>query len=121
MSVTGKIDLGFPTDVFNRTAAGSGNSFSLPNESGRYHGAMILQAIGRIGAAPGTITALVVDLEVSLDGGTTWNKLVTGITLSTLAISVNVAGLGTGATLRLTSTTFTLNTATSIVVYANAG
>jgi hypothetical protein len=121
MSVVGKIDLGMPTVVFNRTATGSGDTFSLPSKSRDNHGALILQGIGRIGAAPGTITALVVDLEVSLDNEVTWNKLVTGITLTTLAISVNVAGLGGGVHCRLTSTTFTLNSATSIVIYAHAG
>ncbi len=121
MANVGKIDLGTPSIVFNRATTGSGDVFTLPNESRRYHGALILQGIGRIGAAPGTITALVVDLEVSLDNEVTWNKLVTGITLSTLAISVAVAGLGGGARLRLTSTTFTLNSATSMVIYAHAG
>ena len=120
MSTLGKLDFGFPYVVFNRTTGGSGDSFSLPPESGRYL-KLLLQAIGRIGAAPGTITALVGNLEVSLDAGVTWNVLVTGITLTTLAVITDVTGCGNAAWFRFTSTTFTLGTATSIVIYANAG
>lgn len=117
----GKMDLGLPMKVFDRTSTGTGSTFSLPPGSGRHAGRMILQAIGKIAEAPGTITALVVDLEISNDGGTTWNKLVIGITLTANAVSVDVAGLGNGSQCRLTSTTFTLNTATSIQIWANAG
>lgn len=121
MSVTGKIQNGIPTVVFNRTAAGSGATFSTPMNSRDHFGVMILQAIGFIGAGPGTITALVVDLEISMDNEVTWNKLVTGITLTSLAVAVTIAGGGGGPHYRLTSTTFTLGTATSIQIYANAG
>jgi len=120
MANIGQMDLGFPAIVFNRATGGSGDSFSLPSGSGRYS-KLLLQAIGRIGAAPGTITALVINLEVSLDGGVTWNVLGTGVTLTTLAVAIDVAGLGNGVWFRITSTTFTLGTATSIVIFANAG
>ncbi|MCI0725027.1 MAG: hypothetical protein L0338_39595 [Acidobacteria bacterium] len=117
MANVGQLSFGQVLKVFDRATGGAGDDFNLPPESGRSHGAMVLQAIG----VGGTITALVVDLEISLDGGTTFNKLVIGITLTANAQKVDIAGLGSGARCRLVSTTFTLGTATSIQILGLAG
>lgn len=114
------LDKGRPQNVFEKAATGSGDTFIIPFQPDN-PAYLILQAIGIPAAA--TITALVVDLEVSLDGGTTWAKLVTAIDLNTGATAkrVDVSGLESGALCRLTSTTFTLGTATSLKVMALAG
>lgn len=110
---------GYPTRVFNRTTTGNGDTFNLPAESGLYNGSLVLQAIGS--PAGGTITAITVSLQVSLDGGTTWGDFITGTNLQTGPKKLDVGGLGAGALLRLASTTFTLGTATGIDIYAIAG
>jgi hypothetical protein len=71
----------------------------------------------------GTLTALVVNLEISVDGGVTWVILITGINLNTGATTVtaDVSGAGNGLLCRFTSTTFTLGTATSVQIWGHAG
>jgi len=119
MPPIGKIDLGFPTKLFDRATAGSGDQFSLPPLSERYMGKLILAARPQ----GGTLTALVVNLEVSFDGAATWVILVTGINLmtGTTTVSADVSGAGNGLLCRLTSTTFTLGTATSVQIWGHAG
>ena len=103
------LQAGVPAIVFNETAGGSGDPFSIPHNIS----SVVLQAQG----TGGSITALVVDLECSIDEGVTYEKVQTGITLSTVPARVTTTGLG-GKLCRLTSTTFTLNTATAIYVSA---
>lgn len=111
--------------VFNRSTTGSGFNFNIEVDTGNYMGALILQAVGHTTVAPpftgAALTAFVGDLEISLDGGVTWNKIVSGVTLTSLAQMVNVNGMGAGCLLRLTSTTFTLGAASFIAVYAAIG
>jgi hypothetical protein len=98
---------GVPSIIFNRATAGSGDPFTIPHNIETVH----MQVLG-IG---GSITALVVDLETSVDGAVSYQKQQTGITLSTVPLRVTTSGLG-GRLCRLVSTTFTLNTATSMQV-----
>ena len=109
---------GVATRVFSRATTGNGDNFNLPAESGRYNGNMVLQAIGT--PPGGTITALVVSVDVSLDG-VLFQEFAAAINLQTGPKQVNVGGLGAGAILRIRSTTFTLGTATGIDIYAIAG
>jgi hypothetical protein len=110
---------GVPSKVFSRPDTGNGDVFVLPAESGRYNGVLVLQAVGLAGV--GTITALVVSLDVSLDKGVTYQEFLAAVNLQTGPKQLDVRGLGGGALLRLRSTTYTLGTATGVDVYAIAG
>jgi hypothetical protein len=109
---------GVATRVFSRATTGEGDVFVLPAESGRYNGKLVLQAVP---TPSGTITAIVVKVELSLDAGVTYGDFATAIDLQTGPKQVDVGGLGAGALLRVESTTFTLGTATGIDIYAIAG
>ena len=115
-----RLDLGgHPTRIFSAAVTGLSDTFNVPPKSGDYSGKLVLQAVGT--PAAGTITALVTDLQISLDGGTTWAIFITGTNLQTGPKALDVGGLGSGALLRLNTTTFTLGTATGIDIYAIAG
>jgi predicted aconitase with swiveling domain len=108
---------GYPTRVFSRTTAGNGDTFVLPNSSGDNSGSMVLQAVPDTGA----ITAIVVSVDISLDGGVTFAEFLAAINLQTGPKQQNIGGLGAGALVRIRSTTFTLGTANRIDIYAVAG
>lgn len=94
-------------------------TFGLPPQSSIWRGQLILEAINR----GGTVTALTVDLEISLDGGTTFGKLATAITFGALpaAQRVDVSGCGGNGQLRLNPTTVTLGTGTGADIFARIG
>ena len=115
-----QLDLGGRAErVFSRATSGEGSIFTLPAESGRFNGKLILQAVPT--PPGGTITAIAVKVEISLDGGLTFGDFATALDLATGPKGVDVGGLGAGAQLRIESTTFTLGTAPGIDIYAIAG
>lgn len=71
----------------NATGTGFSKYFVIGCESGKHWGQMTIQAIVR------TVTAAVVDLEVSLDGGVTFSPLIpTNNIIATPAFPVNLNG-----------------------------
>lgn len=98
-----------PVEVFNRANAGVSDAFSIPPQAEN----MVLVGAG----VGGSLTALVVDIEVSHDAGATWQKIQTAINLITAPARVIVTGLA-GALVRINGTTVTLNTATAARITA---
>lgn len=113
-------DVPLYTNVLAATGALS-NTFGVPPQSSVWRGQLWLQAVG-IGAGG---TALTVDVEVSLDGGTTFAKLATGVALITASVStaqkVDISGLGGNGKMRLNGTTVTLGGATGFNIFAHIG
>lgn len=100
---------GVVAEIFRRSNAGSGESFSVSPRASK----IIFQyeETGGIG------TALVVDLEISSDNGVTWTKLYTLMDLKAGSVQKDVQGMA-GYLCRLTSTTFTIGAATTLAVNA---
>jgi len=114
---------------------GAMGAFGLPPQCSNYRGTLVIQSV----AVGGTVSSAVFQLEVSIDGGTTWSilNIPFGITAanSTLtkyagfdiaaassnAIALNVSGLGGSGTLRLNFTTLTLGTGTGLNIFAHIG
>lgn len=110
------------------TTQGDQLQFSLSSESYPHLGSVIFQIIPV--AAGGTITTLTVNIQISLDGGTTFdNQVAAGaatVASNTAAInfqtghlqSVALPGVGGEAVLQFVAATLTLGTATSFKVFA---
>jgi hypothetical protein len=94
-------------------------TFALPPQSSVWRGQMILEAV----AIGGTVSALVANLEISLDGGTTFAALVSPVTFAAIpgAVRVDVSGCGGNGQLRLNFTTVTLGSGTGANIYAHIG
>jgi len=96
-------------------------TFGTPPQASVWRGILWLQAVG-IG---GTGTTLTVDLEASLDGGITFGKVVTGVTLVAASVGslqkVDISGLGGNGKLRLNGTTVTLGGATGFNIFGHIG
>lgn len=126
------LKIGVQELLYSKLASGGAKSpFGLPPQASNYRGRLVLQAVGH----DGSLTAATISLEVSLDGGTTFGALqnLANFSASPAVISAytgvsilnptefDVSGLGGNGKLRLNFTTFTLNTATSMDVYAQIG
>ena len=105
------------------TTTGGLNPFGIPPQSSVPRGTLWFQAVPNVAA--GATGALTVDLECSLDGGTTFAKVATGLALVTAGvsgiISANISGLGGNGKFRLNPTTVTLGTAAGFNVWAHLG
>lgn len=120
----------------NLQAGGAQAIFGIPPQAANYRGNMIVQAVP-IG---GTLTALVGQLEASLlpDGQTgafgIFQKVVPVTAapatlsaysgwsfLANVPIAIDISGAGGIGRLRFNFTTFTLNTATGVNVFARIG
>lgn len=110
------------------TTAGDQLQFSLAPDSYQHSGSVIFQIIPV--AAGGTITTLTVNIQISLDGGTTFdNQAAAGsstVASNTAGInfqtghlqSVALPGVGAEAVLQFVAATLVLGTATSFKVFA---
>lgn len=98
-----------PVEIWRAATAIAGDSFSVPKGSEN----LVISGAG----TDGSLTALVVDLEISHDGGTTWKKISTGSNIVSVPVRINVTGLA-GCLLRFVGTTVTLNTATAAKILA---
>jgi hypothetical protein len=110
------------------TTAGDQLQFSLAPFSYEHSGSVVFQIIPV--AAGGTITTLTCDIQISLDGGVTFNAQVAagaatvasntaGINFQTGHVqSVALPGVGAEAVLQFVVATLALGTATSVQVWA---
>lgn len=92
------------------TTTGAQATFGIPPQSSITRGRIIFQMV----LTSGSLTTATANLEISLDGGTTWQPFVTGIDLwatsAGTAQSVEVSGLGGLGNMRLNFTTVTGST-----------
>lgn len=102
---------GIKSEVFRRSTTGNGDAFSLPDCE---FAVAAYQGIG------GTVTGLIVDAEISPDGGTTWQKVQTALNLVTAPQRFTIAGMA-GYLCRFVSTTFTLGTASAVAIVISPG
>jgi hypothetical protein len=110
------------------TTAGDQLQFSLAPDSYAHSGSVIFQIIPV--APAGTITTLTCDVQISLDGGVTFNAQVAagaatvasntaGINFQTGHLqSVALPGVGAEAALQFVAATLVFGTATAITVWA---
>jgi hypothetical protein len=124
----------------NLTAGGAQATFGVPPQMSNYRGIITFQCVPV--PAGGTLTALTAQLEASLEPEGQdptaifgiFNKLVpvsgspagvsaySGISfLNGVLVAFDVSGMGGSGEMRLNFTTFTLNTATGVNVFARIG
>ena len=115
------LDSGFVLTVVNALAAGGsgvGNSqiFTVPEEFGTSGATLTLTAVPN-----GAVTTVTVDIEVSSDGGTTWQKKHTGVQLIAASVSTQAVegNIQSGLLYRINPTTVTGGTAVTINATAN--
>jgi hypothetical protein len=122
----------------NLTTGGANATFGLPPQMSNYRGILVVQCVP-IG---GTLTALTGQLESSLipegqsaaaafgifnklanfSAATASNSAYSGISfLNSIVVALDISGMGGSGQLRLNFTTFTLNTATGVNVFARIG
>lgn len=114
----GALTTGWVTPVASGiTATGASAQTFSPQAAGDMTDRTLwLSAVG-VGAVP---TAVTVDLEGSTDGGTTWQKVATGLALVTAGAATmqKVTNIVAAMLLRINPTTVTLGGASSVTVNA---
>lgn len=121
-----KISPGKPTKIGSIATVTDILQFSLSENSGYHLGSIVFQAIPN-----GTVTTFTVNINVSLDGGTTFNTQTGNVGAATIASNTsglnfqtgplqNVAmpGIGGQCSLQFAAATLTLGTATKIDIWA---
>ncbi|HEX3156785.1 MAG TPA: hypothetical protein VHV32_19305 [Candidatus Angelobacter sp.] len=115
------LDAGFVLTVVNALAAGGSGTansqiFTVPEEFGTGGSTLTLTAVPN-----GGVTTVTVDIEVSTDGGTTWQKKHVGVALIASSVSTQAAepNLQSGMLYRINPTTVTGGTSVTINATAN--
>lgn len=115
------LDAGFVLTVVNAIAAGGSGTalsqiFTVPEKFGSSGATLTLTAVPN-----GAVTTVTVDIEVSSDGGTSWQKKHVGVAL--IAVSVNTqateSNMQAGLLYRINPTTVTAGTSVTINATAN--
>lgn len=120
-----KLGVGRPVKLGSIATATDILQFSLSENSGFHLGSIVFQAIPN-----GTVTAFTVNIQMSLDGGTTFNIQTGNVGASTVASNTggldfgtkqlqNVAlpGVGGQLSMQFAAATLTLGTATKIDIW----
>lgn len=112
------LKLGVPVLIGSITVNGDQLQFTLPVETLKYRGALMIHAVPN-----GTLTAFTANVRASLDGGVTFNNIPNGaaVDLATNRISrADVSGLG-GVPMELQTASLTFGTATKVDIYLSVG
>ena len=112
------LKLGVPVLIGSITVNGDQLQFTLPVETLKYRGALMIHAVPN-----GTLTAFTANVRASLDGGVTFNNIPNGATLNfqtTPIQRLDVSGLG-GSPMEFQVASLTLGTATKVDIYLLVG
>lgn len=123
----------------NIQAGGALATFGLPPQMSNYRGVLIVQCVPiggtltaltgqlEMGFAPEAIPAIIPTFGIfnklaNFSAATAANSAYSGISfLNSIPVAIDVSGAGGNGKLRLNFTTFTLNTATGVNVFARIG